>query len=463
MTRTRNEQDSLGTVAVPADAYWGAQTQRSLENFPIGEERMPLAIIRAYAAIKKAAAIANAALGVIDPDHADAILRACDEALAGRFDDAFPLSVWQTGSGTQTNMNVNEVLANRATEILGGDFRTEKRVHPNDELNASQSSNDTFPTAMHVAAFSELEHRLKPAVARLRETLDAKARSWNGIVKTGRTHLMDATPLTLGQEFSGYVAQLDGAQAALAGCTPRLARVALGGTAVGTGLNAPRGFAERAIAELSHITGLPLAAAENRFAELSAHDALVELSGQLRTLAVALMHIGNQIRLLASGPRTAIAEILLPANEPGSSIMPGKVNPTQCEALCMVCARVIGNDTTVAVAGTHGHLQLNTFKPLIAYSVLQSIRLLADATASFEGRCARGIEPNLAQIEALRERSLMLVTSLAPVIGYDKAAEVAKKAHLENTSIRAAALSLGVLEPSALDELLDPNRMLGGD
>ncbi|HEY5646953.1 MAG TPA: class II fumarate hydratase [Pseudomonadales bacterium] len=461
MTATRDEQDSLGIVAVPEDAYWGAHTQRSLMNFPIGEERMPMPLIHAYAAVKRAAAQANARLGVITSTQADAIADACDEIVAGHLDQAFPLSVWQTGSGTQTNMNVNEVLANRATEILGGDFRREKRIHPNDHVNASQSSNDTFPTAMHVAALSELRLRLEPALRGLRESLDGKARAWSGIVKSGRTHLMDATPLTLGQEFSGYVAQLDGALAAIADSAPRLSRLALGGTAVGTGLNAPAGFAALAIKELSRATGLEFQAAENYFAELSAHDTLLELSGHLNRLAAGLLHIGNQIRLLASGPRTGLAELVLPANEPGSSIMPGKVNPTQCEALCMVCVRVIGNHLAVTVAATHGHLQLNTFKPLIAYSVLQSLRLLTDACASFERRCIRDMEPNLAQIAALRERSLMLVTALAPVIGYDKAAEVAKKAFAENTSLREAALALGVLDADALDRLLDPATMLG--
>ncbi|MEZ5559107.1 MAG: class II fumarate hydratase [Pseudomonadales bacterium] len=461
MAEVRQEQDSLGTIDVPMDAYWGAQTQRSLENFPIGTEKMPQELIEAYALVKKAAALSNAELGVIAAETAHAIGTACDEIRAGGLADQFPLAVWQTGSGTQTNMNLNEVLANRATELLGGDFRRDRLVHPNDQVNASQSSNDTFPTAMHVAAYSLIEARLLPAVAALQRTLESKASDYSSIIKTGRTHLMDATPMTLGQEFGGYASQLAHGRRALRDSLSRLAELALGGTAVGTGLNAPAGFAERAIGHLVRLTGLPFVAAENRFEALSAHDAMVEISGALRRLAVSLMHIANQIRLLASGPRTGLAELILPANEPGSSIMPGKVNPTQCEALAMVCAQVVGNDATVTLAGSHGHLQLNTFKPVMAFNVLQSARLLADACVSFELRCVRGIVPNLKRIDALRSSSLMLVTALTPHIGYDKAAQIAKKAHAEDLTLREAALALGYLSAEDFDRLADPARMLG--
>jgi fumarate hydratase class II len=457
----REERDSIGPMEVPDARYWGAQTQRSLQNFPIGEETMPREIVLAYARLKRACALVNAELGVIAREQASAIARACDEVLEGRLDQEFPLSVWQTGSGTQTNMNLNEVLANRASEILGADFRRDKPVKPNDHVNASQSSNDTFPTAMHLAAYEAIHGHTLPRLASLEAALARKSSEFHDIVKSGRTHLMDATPVTLGQEFGGYAAQLARGQAAVHDSLERLAELAIGGTAVGTGLNAPVGFAEAVVARLREATGLPLVCAGNRFEAMSAHDAMVETSGSLKRVAVSLMHIANQIRLLASGPRTGIAELILPANEPGSSIMPGKVNPTQCEALAMVCAQAIGNDTTVTVAGTHGHLQLNTFKPVIAYNVLQSARLLGDAAASFEVRCVQGIEANLPRIEELRNRSLMLVTVLSPQLGYDRAAEIAKKAHAEGTTLKQACVALGYLSAEQFDELVDPAKMVG--
>ncbi len=459
----REERDSLGAMQVPVHRYWGAQTQRSLQNFPIGDERMPMVIIHAYARLKKACALVNADLGILDSAIADAIAGAADDVLLGNLESEFPLSVWQTGSGTQTNMNLNEVLANRATEILGADFSSERRVGPNDHVNASQSSNDTFPTAMHLATYQLIHLETLPALAALQKTLSARSAEYRDLVKSGRTHLMDATPLTLGQEIGGYAAQLQRGREAISDSLGRLAELAIGGTAVGTGLNAPPGFADAVIARLAEETGLPLVGAANRFEAMSAHDAMVEISGSLKRVAVSLMHIANQIRLLASGPRTGIAELILPANEPGSSIMPGKVNPTQCEALAMVCAQVIGNDTTVAVAGTHGHLQLNTFKPVIAYNVLQSARLLGDAARSFEARCVRGMEANYRRIAELQGRSLMLVTALSPEIGYDRAAEIAKKAHAEGTTLREACLALGYLDADDFDRVVDPARMVGPD
>ena len=461
MTNYRQERDSIGPMQVPDQRYWGAQTQRSLLNFPIGDERMPKEVVRAYARLKKACALTNAELDVLDQKTAHAIARACDEILNGDLEEEFPLSVWQTGSGTQTNMNLNEVLANRATEVLGGDFRRDKRVKPNDHVNASQSSNDTFPTVMHLASYELIHGHTLPRMSELERSLTAKSDAVRDVVKSGRTHLMDATPVTLGQEFSGYAAQLTRGRDALQDSLKRLAELAIGGTAVGTGLNAPLGFAERVVERLARETGLPLECAGNRFEAMSAHDAMVETSGSLKRVAVSLMHIANQIRLLASGPRTGIAELILPANEPGSSIMPGKVNPTQCEALAMVCAQVIGNDTTVTVAGTHGHLQLNTFKPVIVYNVLQSARLVGDAADSFERRCVRGIEANLPRIEDLKARSLMLVTVLSPRIGYDRAAEIAKKAHVEGTTLKEACLALGYLDAQEFDEIVDPSRMVG--
>jgi fumarate hydratase class II len=461
MTEYREERDSLGAMEVPDQRYWGAQTQRSLMNFPIGDERMPHQVVRAYARLKKACALTNAELGVLERDTANAITDACDDILAGKLDDEFPLLVWQTGSGTQTNMNLNEVLANRATEILGGNFRVDKLVKANDHVNASQSSNDTFPTAMHLAAFELIHGHTLPRITDLQASLSRKADQFHDVVKSGRTHLMDATPITLGQEFSGYAAQLERGRGAMEDSLKRLAELAIGGTAVGTGLNAPVGFAEAVVERLAADTGLPLVCAGNRFEAMSAHDAMVETSGSLKRLAVSLMHIANQIRLLASGPRTGIAELILPANEPGSSIMPGKVNPTQCEALAMVCAQVIGNDTTVTVAGTHGHLQLSTFKPVMVYNVLQSARLLGDAADSFERRCVQGIEANLERIAELRDRSLMLVTVLSPRLGYDRAADIAKKAHAEGTTLREACLALDYLSGAEFDEIVDPGRMVG--
>lgn len=461
MTKYREERDSIGPMQVPDQRYWGAQTQRSLLNFPIGDERMPWPVVRAYARLKKACALANADLGVLELEAANAIVHACDEVLEGKLNDEFPLSVWQTGSGTQTNMNLNEVLANRATELLGRDFRSEKHVKPNDHVNASQSSNDTFPTAMHLASYELVWGDTLPRLAALQEALSEKAGQFADIVKSGRTHLMDATPVTLGQEFSGYAAQLQRGRDALNGSLVRVAELAIGGTAVGTGLNAPVGFAEAVVSRLAEDTGLPLVVAGNRFEAMSAHDAMVEISGSLKRVAVSLMHIANQIRLLASGPRTGIAELTLPANEPGSSIMPGKTNPTQCEALAMVCAQVIGNDTTVTVAGTHGHLQLNTFKPVIAYNVLQSARLIGDAADSFRTRCVTGIEANRDRIAELRDRSLMLVTVLSPRLGYDKAADIAKKAHAENLTLRQACLDLGYLSAAEFDGIVDPSTMVG--
>jgi len=461
MGKYREEQDTMGPVLVPDDRYWGAQTQRSLENFPIGSEQMPKELVHAYALVKKAAALANGELKVLPPEKVDAIVQGCDEILAGDMKNEFPLLVWQTGSGTQTNMNLNEVLANRATELLGADFRVRKLVSANDDVNASQSSNDTFPTAMHVATYRVIAARTLPALSRLQVSLAGKAREFSEIVKSGRTHLMDAVPLTLGQEFGGYATQVKHGSEVLAASLHHLAELALGGTAVGTGLNAPIGFAEKAVAHLARLAELPLVPAENRFEAMSAHDAMVEASGALKRVAVSLMHIANQIRLLASGPRTGLAELQLPANEPGSSIMPGKVNPTQCEALTMVCAQVIGNDVTVSLAGTHGHLQLNTFKPVIAYNLIQSATLLADACDSFEKRCVRGIEPDVERIRALVDRSLMLVTVLSPSIGYEKAAIIAKKAHGEGVTLREATLALGFLTEAEFDALVDPSTMTG--
>ena len=458
---TRIERDSLGEVAVPDERYWGAQTERSRQNFPIGTETMPRELIGAFAIVKKAAARTNVQLAGLPEATGRAIESACDEIIAGTHDAEFPLVVWQTGSGTQSNMNLNEVIANRATEVLGGNFRENRLVHPNDDVNRSQSSNDTFPTAMHIAAYTLVAERTLPALEGLRATLAAKASAFDGVVKTGRTHLMDATPLTLGQEFSGYVTQLENGLTALRNALPRVAELALGGTAVGTGLNTPKGYAVAVAAAIAQISGHPFVTAPNKFEALSAHDALVELSGALKRVAVSLLHIANNIRLLASGPRTGISEIVLPANEPGSSIMPGKVNPTQCEALTMVAAQVVGNDMTVSLSGTHGQFQLNVFKPVMAYNVLQSARLIADGCESFDLRCAQGIEPNHERIAELVERSLMLVTALNKHIGYDKAAEIAKKAHKEGTSLRQSALALGHLTAEEFDRIVVPANMIG--
>ncbi|MCR9245863.1 MAG: class II fumarate hydratase [bacterium] len=456
----RTEKDTMGDVQVPDDKYWGAQTQRSLENFKIGGQRMPREIVQAFAILKKAAALTNAELTDFDQKKADAIAAACDDVLAGKLDDNFPLVVWQTGSGTQSNMNVNEVVANRATEILGGQFREEKLVKANDDVNKSQSSNDTFPTAMHIAAYTMLVEQTIPKVQLLRATLAKKAATFCDVVKTGRTHLMDATPLTLGQEFGGYAMQLERGLETLRGCLSHLSELALGGTAVGTGLNTPEGYDVKVAAKIAELSGHPFVTAEDKFEALSAHDAMVEASGALKRVAVSLMHIGNNIRMLASGPRTGIGEIVLPANEPGSSIMPGKVNPTQCEALTMVCAQVIGNDAAVAVSGTHGHFQLNVFKPVMAYNVLMSAQLIADACQSFHDNCVVGIEPNAARIDELVGKSLMLVTALNTHIGYYKAAEIAQTAHKEGTTLKDAALKLGYLTAEEFDRIVVPKKMI---
>jgi fumarate hydratase class II len=441
---TRTESDTFGPIEVPADRLWGAQTQRSLQFFAVSTEKMPPELVHALVRVKRAAAIVNRELAGLDARKTEAIVAACDEVLAGRFPAEFPLSVWQTGSGTQTNMNANEVLANRASELLGGARGTTRLVHPNDDVNRSQSSNDVFPTAMHVAAALELERRLRPALAALRATLQMKAVAFHGIVKIGRTHLQDATPLTLGQEFSGYVAQMDIADAAILAARPAILDLAIGGTAVGTGLNAHPQFGARVAAQLAADTGLAFAAAQNRFAALAGHEPLLALHGALKTLAAALNKIANDIRWLASGPRAGIGEIAIPENEPGSSIMPGKVNPTQCEMLTMVAAQVVGNDVAIQIGAMGGNFELNVYKPLIAHNVLQSLRLLADGMAGFEAHCARGIEPQRERIAELVGRSLMLVTALAPHIGYEKAAAIAKKAHHEGGTLREAALALGL-------------------
>jgi fumarate hydratase class II len=461
--KTRIEKDTMGNVEVPADKYWGAQTQRSKENFKIGPEgSMPIEIIEAFAYLKKAAALANNELGVLPDDKTHLISQVCDEIIEGKLDDNFPLVIWQTGSGTQSNMNANEVIANRAHVLRGEKLGEGKRfIHPNDDVNKSQSSNDTFPTAMHIAGYKMIVEKTIPGVEKLRNTLEKKASEFKDVAKTGRTHLMDATPLTLGQEFSGYVSQLDHGIKALKSTLPHLTELALGGTAVGTGLNTPAGYDELVAGKIAELTGFPFITAENKFESLSAHDAIVEASGALKTLAVSLMHIANNIRLLASGPRCGIGEIMLPANEPGSSIMPGKVNPTQCEALTMVCAQVIGNDTAIAVGGTHGHFQLNVFKPVMIYNLLMSARLLGEACVSFNDRCAYGIEPNLPDIKKNLENSLMLVTALNPHIGYENAAKIAKKAHAEGKTLRETALELGLLTEEQFDEWVDPGKMLG--
>jgi len=458
---TREERDSLGVVSVPAERLWGAQTQRSLEAFPFGAtERMPIAIVRALALVKIAAARANASLGVIDARRAEWIEAAAREVADGELDEHFPLVIWQTGSGTQTNMNVNEVVANRAIQLAGGVLGSKDPIHPNDHVNASQSSNDVFPTAMHVAIVRALRE-LDPAIARLRDTLDTKARAYADVIKIGRTHLQDATPLTLGQAISGWVAQLDHARAAIDATTPRLFELALGGTAVGTGLNAPEGFAEEAARQLSALTGELFVSAPNKFAALAAHDALVATSGALCQLAAAATKIANDVRWLASGPRAGLGELAIPTNEPGSSIMPGKVNPTQSESLTMVAAQVLGNDAAIKLAATQGHFELNVYKPLLADNLLRSIRLLTVGLASFEERCARGIEPRADVIAAHLSRSLMLVTALAPHVGYDAAAKIAKHAHETGTTLREAAIALGLVSAEDFDRWVRPEQMLG--
>jgi fumarate hydratase class II len=458
---TRTERDTFGPIEVPAHQLWGAQTQRSLQNFDISGERQPLEILRALAQVKRASARVNHALGLQDAKKTEAIVAAADEVIAGRHPTEFPLVVWQTGSGTQTNMNMNEVLANRASEILGGERGEGRLVHPNDDVNRSQSSNDVFPTAMHVAAVESLTHRLLPAIAKLRATLEKKAADFDGIVKIGRTHLQDATPLTLGQEISGWVAQLRHGERHVRDALPHLCELALGGTAVGTGLNAPKGYAEGVAKELAELTGLPFVTAPNKFEALASVDALVHAHGALKTLAASMMKIANDVRWLASGPRSGIGELTIPENEPGSSIMPGKVNPTQSEAVTMLAAQVFGNDVAINFGGASGNFELNVFRPMVAHNFLQSVRLLADGMVSFNDHCAVGIEPNRERIGELVDRSLMLVTALNTHIGYDKAVFIAKKAHKEGTSLREAAVASGHLTGEQFDQWVVPGHMVG--
>ncbi len=457
----RTEHDTMGEVQVPADKFWGAQTERSRNNFRIGPEAsMPHEIIEAFAYLKKAAAYANAELGVLPAEKRDMIAAVCDEILEGKLNDQFPLVIWQTGSGTQSNMNVNEVISNKAHVNQGGKLGEKSEVHPNDDVNKSQSSNDTYPTAMHIAAYKKVVEHTLPAVERLRDTLHKKAEEFKDIVKIGRTHLMDATPLTLGQEFSGYVAQLDYGLKALTNTLDHLQEIALGGTAVGTGLNTPKGYDVLVAQYISEFTGLPFVTAPNKFEALAAHDAIVESHGALKQLAVSLYKIAQDIRLLASGPRSGIGEIHIPENEPGSSIMPGKVNPTQNEALTMVCAQVLGNDTTISFAGTQGNYELNVFKPVMAFNFLQSAQLLGDACISFDEHCAVGIEPNKARIKELVDKSLMLVTALNTHIGYENAAKIAKTAHANGTTLKEEAVNLGLLSPEQFDEWVKPEDMV---
>ena len=458
----RIEKDTMGPVEVPSEKYWGAQTQRSKNNFKIGGQKMPDEIIKAFAILKKAAAQANNELGVLPKEKMDAIATVCEEILAGKLDDQFPLVVWQTGSGTQSNMNLNEVIANRAHVLAGGSLMDEKKsIHPNDDVNKSQSSNDTFPTAMHIAAYRVIVEHCIPNVELLRDTLAKKAEAFNTIVKIGRTHLMDATPLTLGQEFSGYVSQLTHGIRTLKNSLTHLSELALGGSAVGTGLNVPKGYDVLVAAKISELTGHPFITAENKFESLAAHDAIVSCSGALKTLAVSLMKIANDIRLLASGPRCGIGEIFIPENEPGSSIMPGKVNPTQSEAMTMVCAQVMGNDVAISVGGMNGHFELNVFKPVMIYNLLMSANLIGDACNSFNEHCAVGIEPNREFIDKNLENSLMLVTALNTHIGYENAAKIAKKAHKENKTLREAAIELGLLTSEQFSEWVKPEEMVG--
>lgn len=456
----RIEKDTMGEISVPNDKYYGAQTARSLIHFAIGTEKMPREVIRAMGILKKSAAIVNAELGLLSADKRDLIVKAADEVIAGNLDEHFPLSVWQTGSGTQTNMNVNEVISNRAIELAGGELGSKKPIHPNDDVNKAQSSNDTFPTAMHIAAAEELVKRLIPAVTKLRDTLHHKAQAFHDIIKTGRTHLMDATPLTLGQEFSGYVHQLTQALARIHAVLPGLYELALGGTAVGTGLNTHPEFAEKAARQIASETGLPFVSAPNKFEALAAHDALVFAHGALKTLAASLMKIANDIRWMASGPRCGIGELSIPENEPGSSIMPGKVNPTQSEAMTMVAAQVMGNDVAINIGGASGNFELNVFKPVIIYNFLQSVRLLADTCIMFEEHCAEGIEPNRDNIERHMRNSLMLVTALNPHIGYDSAAKIAKHAHKTGGTLRDAAIELGLMSGEKFDEAVRPEQMI---
>ncbi|HEY1613415.1 MAG TPA: class II fumarate hydratase [Rhizomicrobium sp.] len=460
MTATRIETDTFGPIEVPADRYWGAQTQRSLQNFRIGGERMPAPVVHALGMVKRAAVLANVALGEIDSDLGATIAAAADEVVHGQLDEHFPLVVWQTGSGTQSNMNANEVIANRAIEMLGGEMGSKKPVHPNDHVNRSQSSNDSFPTAMHIAAVLEVHRLLLPALERLKTALDAKSTEFSDIVKIGRTHLQDATPVTLGQEFSGYATQVAYGIARIEAALPRLLMLAQGGTAVGTGLNCPPGFAERFAAEVAKMTKLPFVTAPNKFEALAAHDAVVEMSGALNTVAASLFKIAQDIRLLGSGPRSGLGELSLPENEPGSSIMPGKVNPTQCEALTMVATQVMGNHVTITIAGSQGNFELNVFKPVLIYNLLQSIRLVGDSANSFTEHCVVGIEANRARIGDLLQRSLMLVTALAPTIGYDKAAKVAKTAHKNGTTLREEAVTLGFVSAEDFDRLVRAEEMI---
>ena len=457
----RIETDTFGPIEVPADRYWGAQSQRSLGNFKIGWEKQPKPIIRALGIVKRAAAETNMALGRLDPKIGEAIIKAAQEVIDGKLDEHFPLVVWQTGSGTQTNMNANEVISNRAIEMLGGEKGSKKPVHPNDHVNMSQSSNDTYPTAMHIAAAEQVHHELLPALHHLHGALDAKAKAWAHIIKIGRTHTQDATPLTLGQEFSGYAKQVENGIKRIEMTMPMLMELAQGGTAVGTGLNAPKGFAERVAERIAAITGLPFTSAPNKFEALAAHDAMVMTHGAINTVAVSLFKIANDIRFLGSGPRSGLGELALPENEPGSSIMPGKVNPTQCEALTMVCAQVFGNHTTMTVAGSQGHFQLNVFNPVMAYNFLQSVRLLADSARSFTDNCVVGIQPREDNIKAALERSLMLVTALAPKIGYDNAAKIAKAAHKKGTTLREEAVGGGYVTEAEFDAIVRAEKMVG--
>jgi len=458
---TRVESDSMGEIEVPADRYYGAQTARSLRHFRIGGERFPREFIRALGIVKKAAALANRELGVLPAQKADLIIRAAEEVIEGKLDDHFPLVVWQTGSGTQTNMNANEVIANRAIEMAGGVMGSKQPIHPNDDVNKAQSTNDVFPTAMHIAAVEEIHRRLLPMLTKLRDCLQRKADAFADIIKIGRTHLMDATPLTLGQEFSGYVQQLNNALTRVEGCLPRLYELAIGGTAVGTGLNAHPRYAETVTRYIAELTGKPFVSAPNKFEALASKDAVVETSGALKTVAASLMKIANDLRWLASGPRCGLGELMLPENEPGSSIMPGKVNPTQCEAMTMVCAQVFGNDVTINFAGASGNFELNVFMPVLAFNLLQSIRLLADACESFSDHCVAGIQPRRENIARHLDQSLMLVTALAPRLGYDNAAKIARKAHLENKTLKEAAVELGLLSAEEFDEAVRPEEMLG--
>jgi len=459
--KTRTEKDSMGPVEVPIEKYWGAQTQRSKENFKIGGQLMPVEIINAFAILKKAAAMVNTELGILPKEKAELISKVCDEILEGKLDEHFPLVVWQTGSGTQSNMNLNEVIANRAEILNGGTLGNGKTfIHPNDDVNKAQSSNDTFPTAMHISAYKMIVETTVPGLELLKNTLQKKAEEFKDIVKIGRTHLMDATPLTLGQEFSGYVSQLEHGIMAVKNTLKHLSELALGGTAVGTGINAPKGYAEKVAKKIAELTAYPFITAHNKFESLSAHDAMVETSGALKTVAVSLMHIANNIRLMASGPRCGIGEIILPENEPGSSIMPGKVNPTQCEAITMVAAQVIGNDAAVTAGGMHGHFQLNVFKPVMIFNLLMSAKLIGDACVSFNNNCAVGIQQNNSAIEKNLENSLMLVTALNPHIGYDNAAKIAKKAHKEGLTLRQAAIDLGLVTNEQFTEWVNPRKMI---